>query len=140
MGNDWGRVCGDPEVWRRALPVDPDLGDYPDVANIKPSRFGRLVSVESEPVPQGETESTAVTPASSPARLGYDLRRALLGPPLRSTAIARERMRKLVALPILSADALSSVAYGPEAMLAILVLGAGAGLNTRSRWRGRSHS
>jgi hypothetical protein len=39
-------------------------------------------------------------------------------------------MRKLVALPVLSADALSSVAYGPEAMLAILVLGAGAGLSS----------
>nr|WP_324615838.1 hypothetical protein [Streptomyces puniciscabiei] len=33
-----------------------------------------------------------------------------------------ERMRKLVALPVLSADALSSVACGPEALLAVLVL------------------
>jgi amino acid transporter len=40
----------------------------------------------------------------------------------------QERMRKLVALPVLSADALSSVAYGPEAMLTILVLAGGAGL------------
>src|SRR5258708_19017466 len=39
-------------------------------------------------------------------------------------------MRKLVALPVLSADALSSVAYGPEAMLVILVLGGSAAL----RW------
>ncbi|MGW7583522.1 APC family permease [Kitasatospora sp. NPDC054768] len=37
-------------------------------------------------------------------------------------------MRKLVALPVLSADALSSVAYGPEAMLTVLVLAGGAGL------------
>ncbi|MFI6697716.1 APC family permease [Streptomyces sp. NPDC050509] len=37
-------------------------------------------------------------------------------------------MRKLVALPVLSADALSSVAYGPEALLAVLVLGGTAGL------------
>ncbi|MEU3187880.1 APC family permease [Streptomyces sp. NPDC006923] len=37
-------------------------------------------------------------------------------------------MRKLVALPVLSADALSSVAYGPEALLVILVLGGAAGL------------
>ena len=57
------------------------------------------------------------------------VRRALLGPPLRSSAIARERMRKLVALPVLSADALSSVAYGPEAMLAVLVLAGSAGLS-----------
>jgi hypothetical protein len=31
-------------------------------------------------------------------------------------------MRKLVALPVLSADALSPVAHGPQAMLAVLVL------------------
>ena len=37
-------------------------------------------------------------------------------------------MLKLVALPALSADALSPVASGPEAMLAILVLGEGAGI------------
>ena len=37
-------------------------------------------------------------------------------------------MRKLIALPVLSADALSSVAYGPEAMLAVLVLAGGSGL------------
>ncbi|MEE1783409.1 APC family permease [Streptomyces sp. SP17BM10] len=37
-------------------------------------------------------------------------------------------MRKLVALPVLSADALSSVAYGPEAMLGVLVLAGAAGL------------
>ena len=34
-------------------------------------------------------------------------------------------MRKLIALPVLSSDALSSVAYGPEAMLAVLVLAGG---------------
>ncbi|MFJ9431321.1 amino acid permease [Streptomyces sp. NPDC101490] len=37
-------------------------------------------------------------------------------------------MRKLLALPVLSADALSSVAYGPEAMLGVLVLAGTAGL------------
>ncbi|WSY86706.1 APC family permease [Streptomyces sp. NBC_00876] len=37
-------------------------------------------------------------------------------------------MRKALALPVLSADALSSVAYGPEAMLAVLVLAGTAGL------------
>jgi hypothetical protein len=62
-------------------------------------------------------------------------RRALLGPPLDGSAVTHERMRKLVALPILSSDALSSVAYGPEAMLAVLAFaGSGAlGLSFRSR-------
>ena len=75
-----------------------------------------------------ELEATAQagqgdTPAG---RVAYAARRLLIGPPLRSTAIAEERMGRLLALAVLSPDALSSVAYGPEAMMAILVL-AGAG-------------
>jgi hypothetical protein len=38
-------------------------------------------------------------------------------------------MHKLVALPVLSADALSSVAYGPQAMLAVLILAGLPGLS-----------
>lgn len=49
-------------------------------------------------------------------------RRVVLGSPLNSSAVVHERMRKLVALAVLSSDALSSVAYGPEAMLAVLAL------------------
>jgi amino acid transporter len=129
VGREWGRVCGNPETWRRALPVDPSLGSFPAAADIRPTRFGRIVPVESAPLPEVEATKDADEVADTPApRLGHELRRALLGPPLRSSAIARERMRKLVALPVLSADALSSVAYGPEAMLAILVLAGGGGL------------
>jgi hypothetical protein len=42
-------------------------------------------------------------------------------------------MRKSVALPILSSDALSSVAYGPEAMLAVLALAGSAALGVSLR-------
>jgi amino acid transporter len=128
VGRAWGRVCGDPAVWREALPFDPSLASFPDPTDIHPSRFGRLVRVESGVLPALEAPSEAEMTSSPLRRVGSDLRRALLGPPLRSTAIARERMRRLVALPVLSADALSSVAYGPEAMLAILVLAGTAGL------------
>jgi len=129
VGREWGRVCGDPEAWRRALPVDPSSGGYPDPSDIRPTRFGRFVPVQSGPPPEAQASSDAELPSSTAGRLAHGARRALLGPPLRSTAIARERMRKLVALPVLSADALSSVAYGPEAMLAILVLAGTAGLS-----------
>ncbi len=129
VGREWGEVCGDPEVWRRALPVDPSFASYPDPTDIRPTRFGRFVPVQSGRPAQGGATVEAQLPASSSGRLGSELRRALLGPPLKSTAIVSERMRKLVALPVLSADALSSVAYGPEAMLAILVLGGTAGLS-----------
>ncbi len=136
VGREWGRACGNPEVWRRALPVDPSLSNYPDPKDVRPTRFGRFVPVQSTPGPPAGAAGEAVQAtgateiaSSRPGRRRYDVRRTLLGPPLRSSAIARERMRKLVALPVLSADALSSVAYGPEAMLAILVLAGSAGLS-----------
>ena len=50
----------------------------------------------------------------------------LIGRPLESEAIESERLSVFKALPILSSDALSSVAYGPEAALAVLAA-AGAG-------------
>jgi amino acid transporter len=129
VGREWGRVCGDPTVWREALPLDPSLGSFPNPTDILPTRFGRFVRVQSIRPAEVEATSEAEVAPSPLARVGSELRRGLLGPPLKSTAIARERMRKLVALPVLSADALSSVAYGPEAMLVILVLGGTAGLS-----------
>jgi amino acid transporter len=130
VGHEWDRACGDPCTWQRALPVDQDLGSY-DAAQFRPTRFGRFVPVAGLGGQPSAVEATseAEEPPSRLGRLDYRLRRTLLGPPLGATAIAVERMRKLVALPILSADALSSVAYGPEAMLAILVLGGSAGLS-----------
>ena len=70
--------------------------------------------------PEAEAEPTPV------GSVLLKVKRVVLGPPLALTAVALERMRKLVALPILSSDALSSVAYGPEAMLVVLLL-AGTG-------------
>jgi amino acid transporter len=112
----------------RALPVDPGLSRYP--AQVEGRGAVRFVSVETAPDASGEVQATAAArDALTPgARRVARLRRAVLGAPLKTTAIAHERMRKLVALPVLSADALSSVAYGPEAMLSVLVLGGAAGL------------
>ncbi|MEU8296467.1 APC family permease [Micromonospora sp. NPDC048909] len=120
------------EQWRdvRAaadLPIDPALRRHP--TEPAAGRFGRLAPIEMFQV--GDPgELVATEPANVPGtRAGRELtrlRRALFGPPLSSAAVLYERMRKLVALPVLSSDLLSSVAYGPEAMLAVLVL-AGAG-------------
>lgn len=49
------------------------------------------------------------------------LKRLLIGRPLKSTEIAEQKLNKSKALAILSADALSSVAYGPEQILLVLV-------------------
>jgi amino acid transporter len=57
------------------------------------------------------------------------VRRVVLGPPLRSAAVVQERMRKLVALPVLASDLLSSVAYGPQAMLSVVLLAGSAALS-----------
>lgn len=73
-------------------------------------------------LPPIETTSVSETPLTPLGRAGQALKRLVFGPPLDATAIAVERMRKLVALPVLPADALSSVAYGPQAMLAVLAL------------------
>jgi amino acid transporter len=130
VGQEWNRLTGDPQAWQRALPVDPNLGGSPDAAELRPTRFGRFVplsALDGQP-PAIEATAEAEEPPSRPGRLAYQLRRITLGPPLDASAIAVERMRKLVALPVLSADALSSVAYGPEAMLAVLVLGGSAAL------------
>ncbi|SCL18303.1 amino acid/polyamine/organocation transporter, APC superfamily [Micromonospora rhizosphaerae] len=112
------------------LPVDPTLGR--NRRRPAPTRFGRLAPIEMFMVEE-QDELVATEAAHQPgSRLGRGLsrlRRALFGPPLSSTAVLYERMRKLVALPILSSDLLSSVAYGPEAMLAVLLLAGTATLH-----------
>ncbi len=51
---------------------------------------------------------------------------ALVGPPLRARDISREQITPVEGLSALSLDALTSVAYGPEAIIVVLAL-AGAG-------------
>ncbi|EKN71051.1 amino acid permease [Neobacillus bataviensis LMG 21833] len=49
------------------------------------------------------------------------IKRFLIGRPLKSTALGEQKLSKTKALAILSSDALSSVAYGPEQILIVLV-------------------
>jgi amino acid transporter len=49
------------------------------------------------------------------------LKRFLIGRPLKSTELGEQKLNKKKALAILSSDALSSVAYGPEQILIVLV-------------------
>lgn len=125
VGAEWSQRSNGTSV---SLPVDPSLGH--DSGRGQATRSGRFVHVNPAGGSPDQLEATldgAGAGVDSPT-LGHRIRRAVLGPPLRSTAIVQERMRKLIALPVLSADALSSVAYGPEAMLAVLVLAGGPGL------------
>ncbi|MUT65566.1 APC family permease [Paenibacillus sp. NEAU-GSW1] len=49
------------------------------------------------------------------------LKRILIGRPLKSTELGEQKLNKTKALAILSSDALSSVAYGPEQILIVLM-------------------
>ncbi len=136
IGRRWETALGDRAEWIKALPCDPNLGQSDGRAG--PTRVGRpgtvrlgrtrFVPVEADGAPGEELEATREA-GHAPTRGGWTsarVRRGLLGPPLHSAAVLEERMRKLVALPVLSSDALSSVAYGPEAMLVVLALGGAA--------------
>lgn len=55
------------------------------------------------------------------------IKRFLIGRPLKSTELGEQKLNKTKALAILSSDALSSVAYGPEQILLVLMtIGAAA--------------
>ncbi|MBV7668427.1 APC family permease [Streptomyces halstedii] len=128
IGRAWGQVSAPPEVWRDALPVDPNLGTFPPPTEIRAARAGRVLPIPPLGGSPGERLDVAEPPQGRAGRARVWARRAALGEALRSSALVTERMRKLTALPVLSADALSSVAYGPEAMVAVLVLAGSAGL------------
>jgi hypothetical protein len=129
VGRRWDGCMPAREVWERALPVDPGL-DFADPQRSRAGRFVHIRSAGAETMEDDELEATvrAGQSDSLTGRVEYAWRRVLVGPPLRSTAIAEERMGRLLALAVLSPDALSSVAYGPEAMMAILVLAGSAEL------------
>jgi amino acid transporter len=114
------------QVWERALPVDRHL-DFADPEQLRTGRFLQIRSV-GQNAEDDEVEATAEAAETDSwwGHVAYVARRLVIGPPLRSTAIAEERMGRGLALAVLAPDALSSVAYGPEAMMAILVL-AGSG-------------
>ena len=80
------------------------LGDF------RRGRQGMLVATAQADVPQG-----------SLGKLQYLVKRAVLGPRLPTSAIEGEKLPIYKALPTLASDPLSSVAYGPEAGLTVLV-------------------
>ncbi|HZS16059.1 MAG TPA: APC family permease [Candidatus Dormibacteraeota bacterium] len=123
-------------AWRdvpRAVPaggIDPDL----DLAEERGSRPGERYVRIVRPRRQGfervapgwlQATSRASEPKTGMARRMAHLRRTLLGNPLETRHFAHQRLTKAMALAILSSDSLSSVAYGPEAILAVLAVAGG---------------
>jgi len=125
VGEDWRDCKLDRQAWEAALPVDPRLR-YKLLG--APGRFVGIAALRPGHPEDLEATSGASEPDSRVGHVLYMIRRVLLGPALRSAAQAEERMAKLLALAVLSPDAISSVAYGPEAMLAVLLLAGSAEL------------
>ncbi|HEY1351804.1 MAG TPA: APC family permease [Ktedonobacteraceae bacterium] len=93
----------------------------------------RITHPQEQPfhrIKQGVLEATEAVeiPESTPARLLYWGKRALIGVPLASAHAESERLSKFKALAILSSDAISSVAFATEAILINLAAGGSAHL------------
>lgn len=123
VGRDWERGVGEAPP----VPLDPDL---PAGQPAPPGRLTRLAPVTLfRGEPGGlKAEPAALKPPTAGGRGLAKLRWVVLGPPLDSSAVSAERMGRLTGLPILASDLLSSVAYGPEALLTALVVGGSAAL------------
>lgn len=126
------------EAWERALPVNRHV-EFDEPVLSGADRFVAISSAAppgaSGPLDELEATARANEPDGGLPSFPYRLARLLIGPPLRSTALALERMGRLKALAVLSPDALSSVAYGPEAMIAVLLLAGTTALHL-SLWIG----
>lgn len=68
----------------------------------------------------------AAAPRGTVGRFTAGVRRGFIGSPLASSQLAHERLTKVKALAVLSSDALSSVAYGTEQIVVVLIV-AGTG-------------
>src|ERR1700730_15854599 len=66
-------------------------------------------------------------PRTAAGHLYRQIKRVLIGQPIPTTHASHERLTRVKALAVLSSDAISSAAYGPEAALLVLsAAGAGA--------------
>lgn len=106
--------------------IDPDLspleqrgrpgGRYVSMRRTKTAGFEQVAPGWL----QATTRATAATDTFG--RFRQRIRTVVLGVPLATRDLAHERLTKVKALAVLSSDALSSVAYGPEQILVVFVL------------------
>src|ERR1700710_2647726 len=80
---------------------------------------------DARPNQAARTDQAAAPALSStislPERLGYRVKRVLLGRPLGRSQLHEEKLSKPLALGVLSSDCISSSAYGTEEMLIVLL-------------------
>ncbi len=81
-----------------------------------------LAGETAEPAPlQPSTIDDLESVVHLPERVGYRVKRTLLGKPLTSAQLHDEKLSKKAALGVLSSDCISSSAYGTEEMLIVLL-------------------
>lgn len=80
---------------------------------------------ELAPAPRDSSRTPTISELDAklqlPERVGYRVKRALLGPPLVTAQLHEEKLTKKAALGVLSSDCISSSAYGTEEMLIALL-------------------
>jgi amino acid transporter len=85
-----------------------------------------------EPVAPGWLQATprAIQPDTEFGRIRRRLRTIVLGTPLSTSRVLHERLNKVRALPVLSSDALSSVAYATEQIILVLAVAGATAVST----------
>jgi amino acid transporter len=130
-GRTWSRT---PNRSGAGLKIAPGL-DVTETRGRPGGHYVRVVRAQTqgfEQVAPGWLEATprATQPSTEFGRLGHRLRTLLLGPPLSSSRVLHERLNKVRALPVLSSDALSSVAYATEQIVLVLAIAGTAAIST----------
>jgi amino acid transporter len=120
-------------VPRHREPLRPDLQLHEIRRGLKPgSRYLRITPVSQQKLRRVEPAHLQATAASLRAHswseaLWAGLRRIVVGTPLASSEAIHERLDKVRALAIFSADVISSTAYATEEIMLVLILvGTGA--------------
>jgi len=120
-------------VPRRREPMRPDLQLHEVRRGLKPgSRYLRITPSSQQTLRRmapAHLQATAVLlrPQNVADALWTGIRRILVGSPLASSQAIHERLDKVRALAIFSADVISSTAYATEEILLVLILvGTGA--------------
>ena len=130
-GRAWSRAPGRP---RQGADVAPDLG-VTETRGRPGEHYVRGVRSQTqgfESVAPGWLEATprATQPTTDMGRFRRRLRTLILGQPLSSSRVLHERLNKVRALPVLSSDALSSVAYATEQIVLVLAVAGATAVST----------
>ncbi|MDO8691037.1 MAG: APC family permease [Dehalococcoidia bacterium] len=116
-----------------STPFHPELIWHEEVSGRRPGdRMVRIAKHRSfQEVRPGviQARPKAVEPQEGLARAWWRTKRLLIGAPIPTAREAQERFGRVKGLAILSSDALSSVAYGSEAIMRTLILAGVAALS-----------